>query len=75
MFKPKRGKSTILYIEERPLIFMAAASGEYYQQPFLILLSASVCGSHHFSVVKSFVGVFLKPTHKGFWNEFIWCVL
>lgn len=48
----KRGKSTILYIEERPLIFMAAASGEYYQQPFLILLSASVCGSHHFSVVQ-----------------------
>lgn len=30
MFKQKRGKSTILYIEERPLIFMAAASGEYY---------------------------------------------
>lgn len=44
MFKQKRGKSTILYIEERPLIFMAAASGGYYQQPFLILLSASVCG-------------------------------
>ena len=27
MFKQKRGKSTILYIEERPLIFMTAAFG------------------------------------------------
>lgn len=36
MFKPKRGKSTISYIEERLLIFMAAASGEYYQQPFQV---------------------------------------
>ncbi len=44
MFKQKRDKSAILYIEERPLIFMAATSGGYYQQPFLILLSASVCG-------------------------------
>lgn len=52
MFKQKRGKSTILYIEERPLIFMAAASGGYYQQPFQVRLSASVCGSHHFLVVK-----------------------
>ena len=52
MFKLKRGKSTISYIEERPLIFMAAASGEYYQQPFQVRLSASVCGSHHFSVVQ-----------------------
>ena len=52
MFKPKRGKSTISYIEERPLIFMAAAAGEYYQQPFQVRLSASVCGSHHFSVVQ-----------------------
>ncbi len=51
MFKQKRGKSTILYIEERPLIFMAASDG-YYQQPFLILVFASVCGSHHFSVVQ-----------------------
>lgn len=51
MFKQKRGKSTILYIEERPLIFMVV-SGGFYQQPFLILLSASVCGSHHFSVVQ-----------------------
>lgn len=36
MFKPKRGKSTISYIEERPLIFMAAASGEYYFGGFKI---------------------------------------
>ena len=27
-----------------------------------------------FQLCKSFVGVFLEPTHKGFWNEFIWCV-
>jgi len=27
-----------------------------------------------FQLCKSFVGVFLKPTHKGFGNEFIWCV-
>lgn len=52
MFKQKRGKSTILYIEESPLIFMTAASGGYYQQPFQVLLSASACGSHHFSVVQ-----------------------
>mgnify|MGYP006977738309 FL=1 len=52
MFKQKRGKSTILYIEESPLIFMAAAFGGYYQQPFQVRLSASVCGSHHFSVVQ-----------------------
>ena len=52
MFKQKRGKSTILYIGERPLIFMAAVSGGYYQQPFQVRLSASVCGSHHFSVVQ-----------------------
>ncbi len=52
MFKQKRSKSTILYIEERPLIFMAAAFGGYYQQPFQVLLSAIVCGSHHFSVVQ-----------------------
>ena len=52
MFKQKRGKSTMLYIEERPLIFMTAAFGGYYQQPFQVRLSVSVCGSHHFSVVQ-----------------------
>ena len=48
----RAGKSTMLYIEERPLIFMTAAFGGYYQQPFQVRLSASVCGSHHFSVVQ-----------------------
>ena len=32
MFKPKRGKSTISYIEERPLIFMVALYWEKYFQ-------------------------------------------
>ncbi len=32
MFKPKRGKSTISYIEERPLIFMGALHWEKYFQ-------------------------------------------
>lgn len=44
MFKQKRGKSTILYIGERPLVFMAAALGEYYQQSFQVPLSANVYG-------------------------------
>ncbi len=36
MFKQKRAKSTILYIEERPLIFIVAVSGVYSQQPFQV---------------------------------------
>ena len=44
MLKQKRGKSTILCIEERPLIFMTTAFGECYQQPFQVKLFANVCG-------------------------------
>ena len=75
MFKQKRGKSTILYIEERPLILWLLPLVNIINSLFKFDCLPVFADHITFQLCKSFVGVFLKPTHKGFWNKFIWYVL
>ena len=74
MFKQKE-VNLLYYIEKKDLLFL-------WLLPLVNIINSlfkfdclpAFADHITFQLCKSFVGVFLKPTHKGFWNEFIWCV-